>query len=235
MVVDGTIEIPGGSATASMYSNYLPSYNERIAAKAFYNLGVDVVQDSTDYFTATITVEEVFKAFASGWKLRTALTESNIPETWGNQTTVDYACRDMYPDANGTTLDFSSQNNQTVTIHFSTAGYVKDNCEFVVFVQHDASKEVAQAAKVDMASILGIEEIEGKHISIYPNPSTEYFILNSNGNGHVEMIDLTGKIVYSSKVNDATQLFDVRGFDKGVYMVKYTNENTVFTKKVIIQ
>jgi hypothetical protein len=233
--VDGTQSIVGGNATVSMYPSYLPLYNERIISPSFHILNVNVVQTAVDTYTATIDVEETYKAFASNWILHTALTESNIAEVWGNQTEVDFACRGMFPDEYGTDLDFSATTTQTATINFSTAGYVKDNCEFVVFVQHAPTGEVTQCAKVQMSTIVGVEELQGKEISVYPNPAQEYIILNSSGNGMMEIMDMTGKIVYKSDVLKASQLVDIRNFEKGIYMVKYSSEENVLTKKIVIQ
>lgn len=235
MVCDGKLRVEGGNATTSMYSYYLPMYNERIISPSFHILNVNVVETSTNNYTATIDIEETYKAFASGWKLHTALTESNIAEVWGNQTEVDFACRGMFPSSSGTDLDFSSQTTATKTITFSSAGFVKDNCEFVIFVQHNPTGEVTQAAKIDMSTVVGIEELQGKQISIYPNPAQDYIILYSSGNGVMEMIDMTGKVVYKSDVSNISQLVDIRNFEKGIYMLKYSSEKNVLTKKIVIQ
>lgn len=231
---DGILSIVGGNATTSLYSTYLPVYNERYGTPSLHNLDISIVEDSTDYYTATITAEQIFQ-YASGWKLHTALTESNIAVTWFNQSEVDFVCRNMFPNASGTAVDFSSQPTQVITINFSTAGYVKDNCEFVAFIQHNGTKEVTQTAKVDMSSVLGIAELQNKQISLYPNPAQDYIVLNSSGKGVVEMIDMTGKTIYTATINDPTQLVDLRSFGKGIYMVKYTTEGNVLTKKIVIE
>lgn len=231
---DGKLSVVGGSATVSMYSSYLPMYNERIGTPSLHTMDISIVEDSANYYTATITVTQTFD-YASGWKLQTALTESNIAETWGNQTEVDFACRGMFPSATGTAMDFSSQPTQVVTIPFSTVGYAKDNCEFVAFIQHNATKEVTQTAKVDISSVVGIDEIQGKTVSIWPNPAQDYIVLNSNGNGKMEIIDMTGKTVFTSEISKVTQLFDVRNFVKGIYIVKVTSDTNTLTKKIIIE
>ncbi len=235
MVADGVLQVVGGNATTSMYPNYLSMYNERFSMPSFHTMNINIVPLTATTYSATITINQTFAAWASGMKLQTALTESNIPQVWGNQTEVDDACRGMYPDENGTDLDFSGSSTQSATVTFSTAGFVKNNCEFVAFVQHDASKEVTQVIKVDMSSVLGIQELSGEKISIYPNPAFEYLMLNSSGRGTITISDITGKIVYSSEIKSTTQYTDISKFSKGVYVVKVTSNENSFTQKLVIE
>lgn len=235
VIADGKLSVEGGNATTSMYPYYLPMYDERIAIPSIHNIDVSIVQTAPDNYQATIIVEQTFAGYPSGWKLHAALTESNILETWGNQTEVDFACRGMYPNSSGTDLDFSAQTTDTVIVNFSTSGYVKDNCEFVAFVQHNPTKEVTQTLKIDMSSIVGIEELQGRNISIYPNPANEYFMVLSNGKGILELFDMTGKLVHASEIFNPAQVIDIRGFDKGVYILKVLNPDVTFTKKIVIQ
>jgi len=235
MIADGKLKIEGGNETTSLYPSYLTLYNERINVPGLQNLNVNIVNTGVDTYQATITVDETYSYLTTGLKLHTALTESNIAENWGNQTEVDFVCRKMYPDAAGTDLDFTQSATQTVTIDFNTTGYVKNNCEFVVFVQHDASQEVTQVAKVDMSTISGMEELSGNKISLYPNPTSDYIVLSSNGNGNLTITDITGKNVYNASVNQTQQYFNIANLSKGIYMVQYTSNNNSFTQKLVIE
>ena len=235
MVCDGNLRVEGGNATVSMYPNYLGMYNQRINLPGFHTTNISIVPTTPDNYTATITIEQNYEAWANDVYLFTALTESNIPDAWENQTEVDFCCRAMYPDASGTLLDFSSQTIQTVILNFSTTGYVKNNCEFVAFVQHAPSKEVTQVVKVDMSSILEIKELTGEKISIYPNPTSDYMMLLSNGKGIMSISDITGKIVYISEITNTTQYTDISKFSKGIYIVKVTSDEKLFTQKLVVE
>jgi len=232
---DGSSVVDGGNATVSMYPSYLPIYNKRIANPAFDNIDISIVFTGGNNYTATINLDETFTAF-SPVKMRAALTESNIPKVWGNQTEVDFVCRFMYPDANGTSINFASQNPQTKTINFVIPDtMVKNNCKFVVFIQDDASHEITQVAKVDMSSIIGVEELSGASVNIYPNPASEYIIANTSGKGKIEIYDVTSKLVSTSIIINTSQLVDVRNFHSGIYFVKITNDKNTFTKKLLIE
>jgi len=227
--------VVGGNATTSMYSSYLPIYNKRIACPAFDNLDVTIVQNNANDYTATIVAQETFTAFTPV-KLYTALTESNIAVVWGNQTKVDFVCRGMYPSSSGTSINFAATNPQTFNIDFSIPDtMVKNNCEFVAFIQDDASHEVTQVAKVDMSTVLGIQELSGEKISIYPNPASEYFMANTSGKGMIEIYDMTGKHILSTTITKTSQAVDIRNLRSGIYFVKVTNEKNSFTQKLVVE
>jgi PKD repeat protein len=76
-----------------------------------------------------------------------AITESNIPYTWYNQTEVNHVCRLMVPDAYGTPLDFSTTDEIVLNLNFSLEPtWVAGNCDLVPFVQTNTSKAVLQGS-----------------------------------------------------------------------------------------
>ena len=239
VVFDGTTSKIGISHSVEMSAVYLPVYNECIANKSYHSVSVNVVPAKSYYcnlYEANITVQELFKSHESGWKLHTAVVESNIDTAWNeNFTDLDYVCRGMYPDAAGSDLNFSRNNTQSVKVTFVVLDTIKNNCQFIVFVQHAGSKEITQTIKVDMASIAGIKELKGEKISIYPNPASDYVMLLSNGNGNLDILDITGKMVYSSKIYKNTQYIDVSSFKKGYYIAKVSNNDNTYTQKLIIK
>lgn len=234
-IVDGIIRYEGGSSTQSLYPIYLVSYNKRYPVPALQNINIDIVGTGFNTYTATVTVEETYPYLTSGLTLHTALTESNIPQNWQNQTEVDYVLRKMYPDASGTQLDFSQNMIQTFQFDLDLAGFVKNNCEFVVFIQHEPTKEITQTAMVKMSTVSGIEERLGYSIGIYPNPASDYITFNSNGNGILSIADLTGKTLYQFEIKKEKQLIPINMLSKGMYLLQYTNHQRSFTEKLIIE
>ncbi len=230
---DGILKMEGGSATQSLYQYYLTMYNQRYPVPGLQNINISIAATGFNTFTATVTVEETYPFLTSGLTLHTALTESNIPQTWENQTEVDYVLRKMYPDAAGTQLDFSQNTTQTFTFNIDLTGFVKDNCEFVAFVQHEASKEVTQTARVMMSSVSGINELAGNSISIFPNPATEFIVLHSDGKGILKINDVTGKTVYETPVLQSTQTIPINHLAKGLYFISYSNSKSTFTQKLV--
>lgn len=231
---DGSSRVNGGNANTSIYASYLPLYEKRYAKPGFHEVDLNVVHVEGSNYRATINVEETFNAFTPV-KLHAVLTQSNIPVTWFNQNELDFVCRAMFPDGNGTTVDFSTANPQTFTFDFSLSGYIKDNCEFVVFLQDDVTKEVTQATKFEFSSIVGTKELSGIDISVYPNPAEDYFSLMTDGNGYYELYNIEGKILKTEKLSTTSHLIDVSNFNPGIYFVKYSGKENTSFKKVIIK
>lgn len=232
-IADGILTMAGGSATQSLYTYYLNMFNQRTNIPGIQNINIDIIGTGFNTYTATVTIEQTYPYLPTGLKLHTALTESNIPQNWFNQTELDHVLRKMYPDAAGTDLNFSQNNTQTFQFNFSTTGFVKNNCEFIAFVQHDASKEVTQVARVKMSTVTGIDELSGNNISIYPNPAQSFLTLYSDGNGFVKITDLAGKTVLEKAVNSTEQFILIEHLSKGVYILQYTNNKNSFTQKFV--
>jgi hypothetical protein len=90
---------------------------------------------------------------------------------------------------------------------------------------------------------VGVEEIEEAKFSIFPNPNNGQFsIINEGQAGKyiLEIMDVTGKVVYSEQVqlnaNDRTDI-NTNGINTGVYLVKMTNtdENYYRTMRMVIK
>jgi hypothetical protein len=77
-------------------------------------------------------------------------------------------------------------------------------------------------------------------IAISPNPATNNVVITLNtkqlGLYNLNIIDLTGKSVYSNSIQANTTLnLDVNSFAKGVYFVKISNNKNQFVQKLIIK
>lgn len=71
-----------------------------------------------------------------------------------------------------------------------------------------------------------VEEVEAMNVAVYPNPATDYIMVNAQSFTTVEIFDMTGRCVLTSVENK----IDVRSLETGVYFVR-VNGNT--TKLVV--
>lgn len=80
----------------------------------------------------------------------------------------------------------------------------------------------------------GINEISGvENIMLFPNPVTSQLniemALEDNFKGNVNILDITGKVVYTSQINSGIGTFkhsvDVSGLANGFYLVNFISDN----------
>jgi hypothetical protein len=75
-------------------------------------------------------------------------------------------------------------------------------------------------------------------ILVYPNPNNGQFTLEfseTNQNILVEVFDIMGKKVYSKNSSVSINQINIAEQPKGIYLVKVTANNQVFTEKIIYQ
>lgn len=145
---DGVSGVVGGSHSNSMYPQYLPKYNARIAIPAEVSVGMEVTHAGLDY-TAVITINKTGTLTPNDFKLHFFITVSNIQYNWQGQTHLEHVNVKMVPDQNGTSINFSSGNIQVVTLNFSMdPTWPVEDCEFIAFLQDaTTTKEIFNGIK----------------------------------------------------------------------------------------
>ena len=141
-------EVVGGNHTSSMYSSYLPIVNARMGIQTDFTL--EIYGDNTDdNYDITVRVNKVGDYSGGNLKVRLAVTESGIQYSWQDQSELNFVCRDMVPDQNGTSVDFSSGDTQDVEVSFTfDNSWDAEECEVIAFLQDDSGKEVLHSAHV---------------------------------------------------------------------------------------
>ncbi len=87
---------------------------------------------------------------------------------------------------------------------------------------------------------VGVEPVLNNTISetkIYPNPNNGQFniTIESNGVTLIEVYDLRGKQVFSGLNSQRKKVIDISAQPKGIYLVRITIDDQVFSKKIIYQ
>ncbi len=165
---DGLNASVGGSATQSMYSNYLPKVNARLAVPSHYSISAIGNQAGNEYMIA-VTVSKPEADTNTNVLLHAVLTESNIPFNWGNQTTVDNVNRLMAPSQSGTPINLGTGETTTVTLTMTPqASWNIANTEVVFFLQNQTSKEILQGVKYSLAALVGAYPLSHEQLD-FPN------------------------------------------------------------------
>jgi PKD repeat protein len=83
--------------------------------------------------------------------------------------------------------------------------------------------------------IIGIEDEPGISFSIYPNPASEKVILDAGTivKANIKIMDLSGRTVINTKMNQSQLQVDLSALASGVYMIKVEYGSKSITKKIV--
>lgn len=139
---DGQNPYVGGSGTASMYNNYLPRVNARLAIPSKYTISATGTNDGLNY-TLAVNVAKPEADTNTNVVLHAVITETDIPQVWFNQTHVDNVNRLMVPNQNGTAVNLGTGESTTINLNFATqASWNVAKLELVLFLQNTSTKEI---------------------------------------------------------------------------------------------
>ena len=94
------------------------------------------------------------------------------------------------------------------------------------------------AVQIPLKSNTGIGKIEDTKFQVYPNPAKGQVAVETSGlKGVITLCDVSGKTVETIRVNDiSTKIsIDVSPFEKGIYIVKFSNGSKDYSQKLIIE
>jgi len=220
-------------ATESVHRAY---YEERQDSLASF--GVNILGEVNSLtVSGTMFAEKIADYTGQNLVMHLVLTETNIPENWQGETVLDYVERKMFPDGNGTSIDFTDNDLQTIDFSFDIdAFWAKDNCELVYFIQDNDTKEILQGNSIllnDLSLNVNVSSIEETNSYIYPNPSRDFINIKTqdmNTITDIEILDLMGKVVFVQESNSLN--INITELPKGIYLVSYLNNGVKRTEKI---
>ena len=82
---------------------------------------------------------------------------------------------------------------------------------------------------------VGIEDVTDSQVEIYPNPTAGVLNIDSNDlfPRSVEIINLSGKLVFSTNIVGAHNQIDLSSFEKGLYFINIISKDRLTSQKVI--
>ena len=140
---------------------------------------------------------------------------------------------DPLTDDNCEVVSVVNDFNQSETL--AGAEFPIGETEVTWTVTDIANNENSCSFTVNVNGYVGVEEVQQIAISIYPNPSNGTFTIMNNELQitNIEIIDITGKVVYKSGFVVLNSQFVIN--EKGIYFIKIHTENQIFTEKIIVQ
>lgn len=155
---DGVLTSEGGSATQSMYSTYLPFYNQRIVIPCDYVAEIYGQNTSGLNYDVTVIIDLIDGTPPSNLTAHLVLTESEIAYNWQGMSELNYVCRAMYPNHSGTTVNFAGGNQMIINYSFTIdANWNSQHIELVSFMQDEATKEILQGTMVPIENLIPLE------------------------------------------------------------------------------
>jgi hypothetical protein len=143
--------------------------------------------------------------------------------------------------AAGTIADIRIINNDSLAYC-----EVKSICDFLgspngTIEIHDNATGCNSQEEVEAACLTGLEESavssQQSAVWIYPNPATSTITIStpatSEKNTILSLTDITGKEVLKRELKQAQHVIDVSGLPRGVYFVRITGEDAVWTGRFI--
>lgn len=111
---------------------------------------------------------------------------------------------------------------------------------YIVFITNASTRLSGWDANY-ITRIVNVAEIKFENsLSIYPNPVNDNLFISlndiGNWNGNVEIYNVTGKLVYSNKLNvnsEKTSSINISDLPDGFYTIKVIGENGTFVSKLI--
>ncbi|HCQ29790.1 MAG TPA: hypothetical protein DIU39_05850 [Flavobacteriales bacterium] len=79
----------------------------------------------------------------------------------------------------------------------------------------------------------GVFEIKYSAVSVYPNPATDEINFKFSANGNLEIINITGQVIYQTNATSSTINLDIETYVPGVYFYKFVSGNKIYTGKFI--
>ncbi len=126
---------------------------------------------------------------------------------------------------------------------YSTDNWVWSNLEsntafYAIAIGKNANSEWGDSTVVEFSTLTLslIESFSLKPLVIYPNPCSDIFYIETEGNTicELQIFDINGKIVYDNKTLNNANEIDVSFLNEGSYIVKLISENEMRAGKIVI-
>ena len=228
---DGIESFVGGSATESMYENYLPLVEERLSIAAAVSVEIESIIFEGEFLKASITLESG-SPIEGQTALIAVLAESHIPESWQNQDELNFVERGIYGGADGVSVDLSDQSESVVISIPLDPSWMMDNSELVVFVQNLTTKEIYNGNKINLMTV-STNEI-AQWVAVYPNPATNEINISNSTNMEATLYDAQGKPVINTMIDEEIFRMDVSELSFGFYILELSKDGIKYQQKVLI-
>ncbi|NOT38309.1 MAG: HYR domain-containing protein [Saprospiraceae bacterium] len=156
---------------------------------------------------------------------------SSLPASWKCGTNKAYVCHIV-------------GNYKSLCINWSTVQAHLNHGDYLGLCNQAKCGNLSKGeTEIPVMELLSENYEEELSIEITPNPNDGNFVLHLDGlqqyNGILEIINIAGKVIYYSEVNEAENHvhlnIDLRNLVDGNYFLKYKDKEYVFNKLIVIK
>lgn len=88
---------------------------------------------------------------------------------------------------------------------------------------------------LDISNITGIPTTSENIFSIYPNPASDNIKITGAKNFNLQINDITGRLILSKVIHDNNYAVSIASLNKGLYLLKISDGNKTFCRKIVIK
>jgi endoglycosylceramidase len=125
--------------------------------------------------------------------------------------------------------------------NLNTSNFVWDNETEIININEwtNATSTVQLLNSINSILFIISEQKTQTTFSLYPNPTKGKISIEYEGMERIEVLDITGKLIYEiasslSPRNDVVEI-DISGFSKGVYFVKVSSEDGIAVERIVLE
>ncbi len=211
--------------TTFVDTDWPPVYSDdyMYAVEAIYTEGTSEVVFSTPvhYQEPILPVENLVATDSLGYTIGWALLEWNAPQGANPIAYNIYLNNNSTPEATVTGTSYTFHNLPAETY---AAGVT------AVYASGESEAEV-----VSFTITIDVEDMDAANLSVYPNPATDYVVLDLDGSANVEIFNTIGDIVQSIESYNGGTEINIENLEAGAYFFRITNNNETSLQKVIVK
>lgn len=87
-------------------------------------------------------------------------------------------------------------------------------------------------ACIDVTRVLGVEGYNPLLVSIFPNPASSYVVLQGVENAHVQVFDMSGRVILNIENALEKQQIDISSLAEGLYIVRISDGKSTIARKL---
>ena len=156
------------------------------------------------------------------------INNNDLP-VWATRVNVDGTFDPEFSTDGSTSISLSSLDMQTLAVDLSPSG------DLILGARDNQTSPDIRLVKLKTGLNIGMNELELKTVSAFPNPATDVLNLNlsefETGLKAIRIFDNAGKLVFESSTNSNTQQLNISSLTAGTYTCIVSSK----TEKALIQ